>query len=264
MNYLRAARNWWPVTSGAVKWGSIAVPVARVLGPNRLSRYCMYRWCVDTCNEMGIRRSLHNGHRLLTQPQCVYVANHQSLLDIIVLGCYLERDYRWVAKDAVFRVPFLGPHLRYSGHVPVYRGERASQENTKLPQRITGVVEEGADILFFPEGTRSRDSTLQPFRIGAFMTAVLNELPVVPLVVRGTGQLMVKGARDLSIDAEKECSVTVLEPIPEPPRVPGDDKKARAEALRDLVWRTMAEELGQVVPSDLHVEMRAREAARAS
>lgn len=249
MNYLRAARNWLPVTANAVKWGMVAVPVARVIGPNELSRYCMWRWCRDTCNQMEIRRSLHNGHLLHGLPQCVYVANHQSLLDILILGCYLERDYRWVSKDAIFRVPFLGQHLRYSGHIPVYRGEKASEENSKLPQRIKGVVEQGADILFFPEGTRCRDGKLQPFRIGAFMTAVLNDLPVVPLVIRGTGALLFKGARDLALNAEKDCSVTVLDRV-EVPRLEGASNKERAELMSRVVRARMARELGELDDSE--------------
>lgn len=209
----------------------------------------MRRWCIGASDGLGIRKTLIGREELETHHQCVYIANHLSLLDILVLGSFLETDYRWLAKDAVFKVPFLGWHLRIAGHVPVYRGDKRHL-NAQLPERLHAVVQEGASLLFFPEGTRSKDGRLQPFKLGAFHAAVDEGLPIVPLVIRGTDALMHKGAKDLSVDRERECSVTVLPSID--PIVPEDGSEdARERAAFELCLRAasaMAAELGQPVP----------------
>jgi 1-acyl-sn-glycerol-3-phosphate acyltransferase len=237
MNLVRAAINWGHVGVRAAAYGTVSC----TLGPltdRRASRWAMRQWCIGASDGLGIQRTLIHGGRLDPQRQCVYVANHLSQLDILVLGSYLESDYRWLAKDAVFKVPFLGWHLKIAGHVPVYRGERRAQ-NRSLPERLHTVVKEGASLLFFPEGTRSPDGRLQPFRLGAFYAAVDEGLPVVPLVLRGTDRLLKKGARDLAIHPDRECSVTVLPGLdPITPATPDHD--ARREAAIDLCAETVA------------------------
>ncbi|MFW6049536.1 MAG: lysophospholipid acyltransferase family protein [Myxococcota bacterium] len=248
MGLARAAVNWFRVGARAVVYGAISC----ALGPltnRRASRWAMRRWCVGASNALGIRRSIVHADRLDPGRQCVYVANHRSLLDILVLGAYLPGDYRWLAKDAIFRVPFLGWHLRIAGHVPVYRGDKR-RRNASLPERLRRVAREGASLLFFPEGTRTLDGSLQSFKLGAFRAAVDEQLPVVPLVVRGTDRLLKKGQKDLAVDRQRACSVTVLEPVPPP--VPADaSERAHREAAVALctrVARAMADELGEPVP----------------
>lgn len=224
---LRAAIDWSHVALRAAGWGTLSCTVGLVTPGRRFSQWCMYKWCNGAADGLRIRRDLVHGERLHDVRQCVFVANHLSLLDILVIGSFLETDYRWLAKEQIFRVPFLGWHLTLAGHVRVHRRDRS--RNRELPARIHRVVEEGASLLFFPEGTRSPDGHLQPFRIGAFRTAVDEGLPVVPLVVRGTGDLMNKGALEIAAADGRRCSVTVLPPLHP---IPVGDPKERAEDLR--------------------------------
>jgi 1-acyl-sn-glycerol-3-phosphate acyltransferase len=123
----------------------------------------------------------------------------------------------------------------------VYRGEHRTK-NEALALRIHAVVKQGASLLFFPEGTRSRDGNLQRFHIGAFRTAVRESLPVVPLVVKGTHELFVRGARDLSVHADRECSLTALPALYAPTQ--GDDK-ARAQSLLEATHAAFVEEIAK-------------------
>jgi len=173
----------------------------------------MYRWCVGSANGLRIRRRLINEEKLQQAPQAILVANHLSSLDILVLGSFLRRDYRWLAKSSLFKVPFSGWYLRIAGHIPVYRSADPRKRNRVINERIKGAVSQGASLLFFPEGTRSDTGKLRPFRLGAFLASVREEIPILPLVVRGTHELMEKGAKDLAIRSDRECSVTVLDPI---------------------------------------------------
>lgn len=248
MNILRATINWAHVGLRAAFYGTLSC----TLGPltnRKVSQWAMRRWCIGACNGLGIRRALVRGELLDPERQCVYVANHLSLLDILVIGSFLDADYRWLAKDAIFKVPFLGWHLRIAGHVPVYRGKRRHL-NERLPERLHAVIEEGASLLFFPEGTRSNDGKLQPFKLGAFYAAVDEGLPVVPLVVRGTHELLEKGAIDLAIDQQRQCSITALPAVPAAlPEGPGEEARRRA-ALDTCrrVLQAMADELGEPAP----------------
>lgn len=261
MNYIRAAINWGHVALRAAPWGTFSV----TMGPltrGKASHFAMRQWCVGASDGLGIRRTLVNGHRL-PAPQCVFIANHLSLLDILVLGSYMKQDYRWLSKEAIFKVPFLGWHLKSSGHIPVYRGEKRHL-NKDLPKRIHRVIEEGASVLFFPEGTRSRDGLLKPFKLGAFYAAVDEQLPVVPLVLRGTDELMHKGAMDLAIDAERQCSVTVLEPLiaPQPTDSSEEARKQAASDLRDMAFTAIADELGPEKVGDKARELGGRAVER--
>ncbi len=242
MNYARATVNWGHAASRATLYGAISLTGGLV--DHRVSQWAMHRWCAGTANGLKIRRELRHGERLQTTPQCVLVANHLSTLDILVLGSYLRRDYRWLAKAELFKVPIMGWHLALAGHVPVHRGERRG-ENADIARRIHKVVEDGASLLFFPEGTRSEDGQLKPFRIGAFMTAATEGLPVLPLVIRGTHELMEKGAGDLAVDRSRRCSVTVLEPLSPPAE---GDPKDRADALMAATHAAMRAELARDLP----------------
>lgn len=238
MSYWSAVRNWSTVASRSGYWFLREMVGAPFDRGHRVPAWCMHRWAISLCDGLGIQRELRGGEHLERTGQCVMVANHQSLLDIVVIGSYVSRDFRWLAKRAVFHAPFLGWHLSLAGHVPVYRGEQAHR-NKDLPQRIHAVVQQGASLLYFAEGTRSPDGRLQKFRRGAFVAAVEEDLPVLPIVVRGTGQLMRKGARDLAIEADRTCSVTVLPPIV-PPREGGVE--ARVDRLRDATFEAIRAE----------------------
>jgi len=189
---------------------------------------------------------LINAEILETHPQAILVANHLSTLDIIVLGSFLTRDYRWLAKSELFKVPFSGWYLKMAGHIPVYRGKEARERNRIISERIHAVANHGASVLFFPEGTRSDDGSLNPFRPGAFKASIDESLPIIPLVIRGTHELMEKNASDLAVRQDKSCSVTVLNPID--PQLAGtgniDERVAR---LSKITYAAFEKELG--VPS---------------
>lgn len=236
---LRATRNWGHVVGRLAVLVPISVAASRTPGQHWVTSWAMRQWCAGSCNGLRIQRELFGEERLGAAPQCVFVANHLSQLDIIVLGSFLRRDYRWLAKAPLFKVPLLGWHLTAAGHIPVYRGADR-HKNADLARRIHDVVSDGASLLFFPEATRSRDGHLKPFKIGAFMTAVTEDLPVVPLVLRGTHELMEPGSKDLNIRADNHCSVTVLDPIHQ---VSGGEAKTRAAQLRDAAYRAFYREL---------------------
>jgi 1-acyl-sn-glycerol-3-phosphate acyltransferase len=120
----------------------------------------------------------------------VVVANHESMLDILVLSL-LPREMKWMAKAEMFRMPWVGWMLRLAGDIAVRRGDR--EAGARALQEARKWLTRGVPVMVFPEGTRSRTPELLPFKPGAFQLAIELGLPVVPVALAGTAKGMPKG-----------------------------------------------------------------------
>jgi 1-acyl-sn-glycerol-3-phosphate acyltransferase len=119
---------------------------------------------------------------------CVLVANHQSVIDICALFRAVPVPLRFVLKHEMTQVPFVGYYARTMGMVFIERGARRSAVRSlrEAADRVRG----GATICIFPEGTRSRDGRVGPFKPGAFEVALAAGVPVVPVAMAGTGAVL--------------------------------------------------------------------------
>ena len=122
-----------------------------------------------TARLMQIRITVVNPERVVRDRPVVFVANHQSILDIIVCGVVLDRQYRWLAKAELFRIPLLGWGMRRTGYVPVERG--SGERARRSFYEAAGRVRAGSALVVFPEGTVTPDGGMLPFRRGGFIIA---------------------------------------------------------------------------------------------
>lgn len=155
----------------------------------------------------------------------VIVANHQSLADIIVMY-QTKMQFKWVAKDELFKIPVLGWELSLAKHIRLERGDFSSIK--KIYRQAAEYLRGGMSVLFFPEGTRSETSTMKDFQNGAFKLAIKEKVPVLPIYLEGTGNAIPKGSWMFTSTAEAKLKV-----LPEV-----DTAKYQAAdfaALRDLV-----------------------------
>ena len=155
----------------------------------------------------------------------VIVANHQSLADIIVLY-QLKAQFKWVAKESLFKVPFVGWSLSLAKHIKLERGKFTSIK--KVYRQAAEWLRQGMSVLLFPEGTRSETDEMSPFQNGAFKLAIKEKKPVLPVFVRGTRGAIPK--HDWRFSANICCELKVLPPIETASLGPGD-----FELLRDKV-----------------------------
>ncbi|KAL3698716.1 hypothetical protein R1sor_012792 [Riccia sorocarpa] len=123
----------------------------------------------------------------------VYVANHQSFLDVYTLFL-LGRPFKFISKTSNFLIPIIGWSMYLTGHVPLKRMDTRSQ--LECLRKCLELVRQGVPVLFFPEGTRSSDGKMAPFKKGAFSIASRGKVPVVPISLIGTGKLMPNGLED--------------------------------------------------------------------
>lgn len=140
----------------------------------------------------------------------VLVANHQSMGDILVLFG-LRKHFKWVAKDSLFKVPFIGWNMALNRYVPLQR--KGMKSITKMMQACTEHIKRGSSILIFPEGTRSTDGNMQRFKVGAFQLACNNKIPVTPIVIDGTFEALPKSGWLLRNKNPVSMKMRVLEPI---------------------------------------------------
>ncbi len=136
----------------------------------------------------------------------VFASNHQSFYDVPVIFSTLPHQLRIIAKASLGSFPFVGWHLRLAGHLLIDR-ENPGASVFKKMQRMIG---QGASLIIFPEGTRSRDGRVGRFKGGVFLLAIDSGLPIVPISVSGSRTVMLKGRL---MTRPGDVTVTVHAPI---------------------------------------------------
>lgn len=165
----------------------------------------------------------------------VMVANHQSLLDILVLF-RLFGHFKWVSKIENFRVPCIGWNMSLNRYIPLRRGDRKSI--AEMMDACAKTIAEGNAVMMFPEGTRSKDGRLRPFKHGAFTLARRAGVPILPIVIEGTGNALPKAG--FVLQGRHPITVRVLDEIP-PEDFPEGKIDHLAEHVRDIFKRELGE-----------------------
>jgi fatty-acyl-CoA synthase len=154
----------------------------------RAASHLVRLWCrvILALSGCGIR--VEGAEHLRGAGPAILAANHASYLDVVLLIAALPGQYRFVAKRELLRWPLVGHIIRKAGHLTVERA-RASQSVADA-ERVTEALRSGASVLVFPEGTFVRSPGILPFRLGAFKAAVETKLPIIPIVLRGTREVL--------------------------------------------------------------------------
>ncbi|OQX27003.1 MAG: hypothetical protein BWK80_07580 [Desulfobacteraceae bacterium IS3] len=138
----------------------------------------------------SVKVAVRGGYHLDPSVSYIYMPNHQSDFDIPVLLAHLKTPFRWLAKAELFKIPFFGQAMRSAGYISVERKDRRSAfESLK---KAAEIIRNGVSVLIFPEGTRSKDGNIAPFKKGGFLLAVDSGVPIVPIIICGTREIMSK------------------------------------------------------------------------
>lgn len=215
-----------------VPWLALVYSVTAGRDPGR---YTVGRWfrraavLVTTLNPLWRFRT--TGVRI-PDPRRPYVAvaNHESFADIFLLS-HLPWEMKWLSKESIFKIPFMGWMMRMAGDIAVKRGDVNSR--AQALEACRDRLAKGVSVMIMPEGTRSADGQVQRFHDGAFRLAVETGCPILPIAVAGTRAAISKGSW---VMGRATAIARVLDPI-ETTGLTLDD----VPALRDRVRQIIAE-----------------------
>lgn len=176
--------------------GSVQIRVARA-------------WARSLLVVSGVRVRVHGLDRIAPGGSYIFVSNHLSYMDTPVMLAHIPVQFRFLAKRGLFQIPFLGQHLSRAGHIPVPREDPRAA--VKTMQRAAETIQQRKiSLLIFPEGGRSHDGVLRPFKEGAAYIAIRAGVPIVPVAIIGTRQILPFGS---GIPKSGVVELHVLEPI---------------------------------------------------
>jgi 1-acyl-sn-glycerol-3-phosphate acyltransferase len=181
-------------TGHAIGWTvfmcSTFLPIYAVTGSRSGFRWATRKWAEGMAAGWSMRVNAHGVERIDPQGTYVFMANHLSHVDIVALFIALPMNVGFLAKKELRRVPFLGQAMVAGGHVFIDRGRR--ERAVEAIEDAARQVADGASIVVFPEGTRGREEIVQPFKKGGFHLALQADVPIVPVGIRGTRNIMTR------------------------------------------------------------------------
>lgn len=213
--------------------GTISILSSFVDRSGDIGHRCARAWSRLILRTTGVRVRVSGAERLDPSRSYVLASNHQSIYDIPILFASLPLQLRIVAKASLGSIPFLGWHLRRTGHLLVDR----RNPGTDIVDKMRRLVSESHSLIVFPEGTRSVDGSVARFKKGSFLVAIDAALPVVPVSVSGSRHVMRKGRLMV---CPGDVRVTVHEPIPSA-EVAREDVIGFGNRIREIVSREVDE-----------------------
>lgn len=162
----------------------------------------------------------------------VMISNHQSTVDIFaIFRIFLH--FKWVSKSENFKIPFVGWNMRLNRYVEIARGK--VKGNARMMADCKRTLQAGNSIMIFPEGTRSEDGQLRPFRRGGFELAFTTQTPILPIVIEGSARALPK--RGMLISGRHSIKIRILPPIE--PKDFGDSVESLLEKVQDLIGKEL-------------------------
>lgn len=206
----------WARTAVIVAWVVVATLVMGLLtialSLSASTAHAVHRvakaWGRSILRVSGVRVLVRGMEQIDPARAFIFMSNHQSNFDIPVLLGHLPVPFRWLAKAELFKIPIFGRAMRGAGYIPIDRTDRpAAIESLR---QAGGAVRRGVSVMIFPEGTRSLDGTLKPFKKGGFVMAIEAGVPIVPVALRGTFDIMPKNRLMIR---PRDVTMAIGEPI---------------------------------------------------
>ena len=194
------------------------------------SRWCGRLWGRGLLYLVPSKVQLVGADGLDQSQSYIVVSNHLSLMDIPILYGWLKLDFKWVLKKELRKVPFIGGGCALLGHIFLDRSDR--EASIRQLKQVRSELQPGTSILFFAEGTRSRDGSLQGFKKGAFQMAKYMEIAILPITIVGSDDILPPDGMGL-----RPGSARV---IIHPPITAETVVALSCEELRDTTWQIIA------------------------
>lgn len=208
---------------------ALSVGTAAFFGDtDKVAYYVPRLWSKSACWLYLIRVDVYGRENLDPKQSYVFLANHQGYWDAFLVFGYLGRPFKWMMKEYLRKVPFLGYACYKAKHI--YVGNSMASISRAVHQ-AEETLKGGTSMTIFPEGTRTHDGTLGEFKRGAFMLAHQIQLPIVPITINGSFDVLSRN--DLWIHPGR-MSMTIHAPI-----TPEQRKDMKEQELMLQVWDTI-------------------------
>ncbi len=193
---------------GTVLLGTLAILVSFFSKTGDAVHHVARLWALTILWVSGIRFVIKGMTENAGSGSYIFMSNHQSNFDIPVLLGGLPYQFRWLAKAELFKIPIFGASMKGAGYISIDRSDRKSAFESLA--RAAQLIRNGTSVLIFPEGTRSPDGRLLSFKKGGFVLAVDAGVPIIPIIITGTHDIMPK--KSLMIERHPVV-VKILAPI---------------------------------------------------
>lgn len=235
--------HWWrtvfflipAISIYTVVLGAASIASSLFDAHGHFAHRCARAWSWLILKTTGVRVTVEGLEQLVPGKTYVFVSNHQSIYDTPVVFASLPYQLRIIAKASLARFPVLGWHLKRGRHLFV---DRRHPDRQGILARWRMLVAEGLSLIIYAEGTRSPDGRVGRFKAGSFLLAIQAGLPIVPLAVIGTRNVMPKGR----LRTEPADVRLVVHAAIEPPAIAAPtvhDAKTLAARARAIVAATV-------------------------
>jgi 1-acyl-sn-glycerol-3-phosphate acyltransferase len=238
---------WTGCALSTAFWGTVSIFGSLFSSSGRLQHYCMRRWSRDNLWLSRAHVEIEGLENIDYKQPIIFIANHSGLHDILSLAAYLPIQFRWVAKKSLFRVPFMGWHMRRSGYIAIDREN--PREAAKSIMKAANEIRNGVSAIAFPEGTRSHTGSLGKFHSGAFALALRTGVPLVPITLEGSYRVIMP--KTLRVNPGVVIRIKIDKPINLSSYTRGE-KRRLMEDVSGIMSRNLEELRSRRQPDEEH------------
>lgn len=217
------------IAVATVLMASLSVLASVTDSSGHLQHRIARKWARMVLAISGVRVKIEGIEKIAPEGSYLFIANHQSYMDVpVVLGA-IAAPFRFLANWYLFKIPFLGHHLKRAGHLPVNNSN--PRDAIRMMSNAAQMIREReVSVLVFPEGERQRHG-LGEFREGAALIAIKAGVPVVPLALQGVGKILPRGG---TVMRGGDVTIRIGEPIPTVHLTLADRQKLTAQMRNSL------------------------------
>jgi 1-acyl-sn-glycerol-3-phosphate acyltransferase len=220
---------WTGGVVNTIFWGTLSLIFSLFDSSGKLQHLCSRWWSRINLKISGTRVAVSGQENAIKDGPQIFASNHQSIYDILMLSGYLPVQFRWLAKKELFNIPFMGWHMSRMGYIKI---DRSNMRQAALSfRKAAEKIKSGVSVVIFPEGTRSSDGKLQPFKPGLFSLALHSGVPIVPVSINGSKDIVKKGSLRVNLG---KISMILGKPIDVSKYQKGDKTKLMKEVRKAI------------------------------
>ncbi|MFB3886414.1 MAG: lysophospholipid acyltransferase family protein [Thermodesulfobacteriota bacterium] len=205
---IRTIFVWFCIVADTLVLGSLVMVVYLFDRSGRTGHSVARLWARVIVWASGVRVKTEGLEHVQDKGPYLFMSNHQGAYDIFALEGYLPFHFKWLAKKELFFIPVLGWAMAAAGYISIDR--EGTRETVRAMNEAARKIQEGMSVVIFPEGSRSPDGSIQPFKKGGFTLAIKSRVPIIPVSITGSREVMPKEKRTV---ASGEIRIRIDAPI---------------------------------------------------